>query len=365
MPAFFSAAITAAASSAFFASAAFAVAACEVTEKSNAARSGTVVTVPLPVTVMVFFAGVSAARPSRGCAMPAMAEATRSSADRNRMERRRLVMRLIRRRRAESSHGRARLGGVHRRLDECDRLRELDAVPDGGHERVVLFVENDPGSELERMDLHPGHEVQCVGEARQLVPEPARVRRLVDPRRVVVEVDVPAEVRRAERAPDAELERLVPIPNGDLESAPDVEVLAGFASDLAPVRLENARRALLGRQLLPRERRLEGEGRQPAMGLAAARAGPRAAHAAVALPSSPRYGVQRCGIRGAASLMKRTSCGARGGVFSSMPTCSGVRSPFRRLHGAHAVTTFSQIVSPPFDRGTTWSSVRRPLVVPQ
>src|SRR3954449_3640185 len=138
MPAFFSAAITAAASSAFFASAAFAVAACEVTEKSNAARSGTVVTVPLPVTVMVFFAGVSAARPSRGCAMPAMAEATRSSADRNRMDRKRLVIRLIRRRGAESSHG------VERRLDECDRLRKLDAVLDGGHERVILLVKHDP-----------------------------------------------------------------------------------------------------------------------------------------------------------------------------------------------------------------------------
>ena len=42
-----------------------------------------------------------------------------------------------------------------------------------------------------------------------------------------------------------------------------------------------------------------------------------------------------------------------------------VRSPLRRLHGAQAVTTFSQIDSPPFDLGTMWSSVSRPLVVPQ
>jgi hypothetical protein len=35
------------------------------------------------------------------------------------------------------------------------------------------------------------------------------------------------------------------------------------------------------------------------------------------------------------------------------------------LQGAHEVTTFSQTESPPRERGTTWSSVRRPLVVPQ
>src|SRR5207237_1729103 len=62
--------------------------------------------------------------------------------------------------------------------------------------------------------------------------------------------------------------------------------------------------------------------------------------AAVADPRSPRYGVQRCGMRGAASLMKSTGCGGRGGCGRFMPTCSSVRSPFRRLHGAQAVTTF-------------------------
>jgi hypothetical protein len=36
-----------------------------------------------------------------------------------------------------------------------------------------------------------------------------------------------------------------------------------------------------------------------------------------------------------------------------------------QVAGRAAVTTFSQIDSPPFDRGTMWSSVRRPFVVPQ
>src|SRR5690348_492249 len=78
-----------------------------------------------------------------------------------------------------------------------------------------------------------------------------------------------------------------------------------------------------------------------------------------------RYGVQPDGIRGAASLMNSVGVGARGEVWSTIPACSTVRSPLRRLHGAQAVTTFSQIDSPPFDRGTMWSSVRRPFVVPQ
>jgi hypothetical protein len=70
-------------------------------------------------------------------------------------------------------------------------------------------------------------------------------------------------------------------------------------------------------------------------------------------------------MRGAASLMKSTGCGGRGITCSSIPTCSSDRSPLRRLHGAQAVTTFSHDDSPPFDRGTMWSSVSRPLVVPQ
>jgi hypothetical protein len=84
---------------------------------------------------------------------------------------------------------------------------------------------------------------------------------------------------------------------------------------------------------------------------------------AVAAPG--RYGVQPDGIRGAASRMKSAGAGGRGRVFSSIPTCSSERSPLRRLHGAQAVTTFSQIDSPPFERGMMWSSVSRPFVVPQ
>jgi hypothetical protein len=39
--------------------------------------------------------------------------------------------------------------------------------------------------------------------------------------------------------------------------------------------------------------------------------------------------------------------------------------PFLWLHVEQAVTTFSQIESPPRERGTTWSSVNLPAVVPQ
>src|ERR1700758_556619 len=41
-----------------------------------------------------------------------------------------------------------------------------------------------------------------------------------------------------------------------------------------------------------------------------------------------------------------------------MPDSAGSQSPFRRLHGAQAATTFAQTVCPPFERGTTWSKVK-------
>ena len=50
---------------------------------------------------------------------------------------------------------------------------------------------------------------------------------------------------------------------------------------------------------------------------------------------------------------------------SSMCTSCSSRLPFLWLHVAHDVTTFSQTESPPRERGTTWSSVSRPFVVPQ
>ena len=72
-----------------------------------------------------------------------------------------------------------------------------------------------------------------------------------------------------------------------------------------------------------------------------------------------------CGTSGGRLTLDHVVPRSRGGVRSSMPACSSVRSPLRRLHGAQAVTTFSQIDSPPFERGTTWSRVRRPPEVPQ
>src|SRR5258708_4931735 len=77
-PASFSAWITLVASSAFCASAAAAVFARDSTLKPRSARSGMLVTVPLPVTVIVFSA-VAAARPRCGCATPAIADAASSS----------------------------------------------------------------------------------------------------------------------------------------------------------------------------------------------------------------------------------------------------------------------------------------------
>ena len=78
-----------------------------------------------------------------------------------------------------------------------------------------------------------------------------------------------------------------------------------------------------------------------------------------------KYGCQPFGIFGAASWIKSTGAGGRGFVRSSRPLSSSVRLPFLWLHVAHDVTTFSQTDSPPRERGTTWSSVSRPLAVPQ
>ena len=71
------------------------------------------------------------------------------------------------------------------------------------------------------------------------------------------------------------------------------------------------------------------------------------------------------GIRGAAIWMKSTGAGGRGCTVSVICVSSSRRSPFLWLHEAQLVTTFSQDDSPPRLRGTTWSSVSRPPVVPQ
>ena len=86
---------------------------------------------------------------------------------------------------------------------------------------------------------------------------------------------------------------------------------------------------------------------------------------AVAEPYAFRYRSQRFGIFGVASRMKSTGAGGRGGCLRTMCTSCGSRFPLRRLQGAQEVTTFSQTESPPRERGITWSSVRRPVLVPQ
>src|SRR5437870_12678333 len=85
--------------------AAAAVAARVSTVKENEARSGTVVTVPCPLTVIAVFAGVSVERPSCGCATPAIAAAARSTAAAKRTYRSRITQ-VIRHRPAGPAHGR-------------------------------------------------------------------------------------------------------------------------------------------------------------------------------------------------------------------------------------------------------------------
>src|SRR5205085_2917251 len=88
---------------------------------------------------------------------------------------------------------------------------------------------------------------------------------------------------------------------------------------------------------------------------------------AVAVACSPkpfRYCCHPFGIRGVARWMKSTDAGGRGFARSVIETSSGSRLPLRMLHGAHEVTTFSQTESPPRLRGTTWSSLSLPPLVP-
>ena len=68
--------------------------------------------------------------------------------------------------------------------------------------------------------------------------------------------------------------------------------------------------------------------------------------------------VRRGGIVGLDTRMKISACGVRGARWGCMFARAGMRSPLRRLHGAHDATMFSQLESPPLDRGITWSTVR-------
>ena len=63
--------------------------------------------------------------------------------------------------------------------------------------------------------------------------------------------------------------------------------------------------------------------------------------------------------------MKIVELGAFGAWAGTMFACAGSRSPLRRLQGAQQVTMLSQVDFPPFDRGTTWSTVRLPRSRPQ
>src|SRR5207302_5652921 len=51
--------------------------------------------------------------------------------------------------------------------------------------------------------------------------------------------------------------------------------------------------------------------------------------------------------------------GCTGSRIRRIPASSSSRFPLRRLHLRQAATTFVQVVSPPRDRGSTWSTVRR------
>src|SRR5437763_16566227 len=56
--------------------------------------------------------------------------------------------------------------------------------------------------------------------------------------------------------------------------------------------------------------------------------------------------------------MNTWGLGLRGFWRRLIPTWRGKRSPLRRLQGAQEATMFSQVETPPLERGTTWSTVR-------
>src|SRR5262249_46324763 len=66
--------------------------------------------------------------------------------------------------------------------------------------------------------------------------------------------------------------------------------------------------------------------------------------------SHSRYVCRRAAPRNSGVHRGRT-----GFLRSFIPASSGVRPPLLRLQGTHEQTTFSQLVFPPWERGTTWS----------
>ena len=63
-------------------------------------------------------------------------------------------------------------------------------------------------------------------------------------------------------------------------------------------------------------------------------------------------------IFGAANAYLGLRAGLTGLVINFMWACAGVRPPFLTLHFRQQQTRFSQLVSPPCDRGITWSRLR-------
>jgi hypothetical protein len=61
---------------------------------------------------------------------------------------------------------------------------------------------------------------------------------------------------------------------------------------------------------------------------------------------------------GLATWMNTWGLGVRGSRLRCIPDWRSRELPLRRLHGAHEATMLSQLDGPPFDRGTTWSTVR-------
>ncbi len=73
-----------------------------------------------------------------------------------------------------------------------------------------------------------------------------------------------------------------------------------------------------------------------------------------------QYGTHSAGILGpvALTVTDGNHVGLRGLDRRRMPASTGVRSAFARLHGRQQDTTFSQVVRPPRDFGTTWSKLK-------
>src|SRR5262249_49696033 len=80
--------------------------------------------------------------------------------------------------------------------------------------------------------------------------------------------------------------------------------------------------------------------------------------ASATAPISGSHWRHAAGIVGLATWMKTCGLGADGLRRGCNPARLGKWSPLRRLQSAHEATMLSQLDSPPFERGITWSTVR-------